>query len=179
MLCLFDVFPKYTGFGRVVFTKIWMANGFVSRDGRLEAGDVGNKKINELHWRLLLQDEEKGGFGKIIRSKMHDLFHNPSSADRWLVEFADFETRRVLESPEDTESDKMHGIPSSSLHQALFPEEFKICYNESDKRKNRFGQGILLLFACGVEFVVSLLQPLHKNIIAVLSELQSTTCFSP
>ena len=32
------------------------------------------KKINELHWRLLLQDAEKGGSGKIIRSKMHDLF---------------------------------------------------------------------------------------------------------
>ncbi|KAI5437143.1 hypothetical protein KIW84_023316 [Lathyrus oleraceus] len=55
---------------------LWMANGFISSNGMLEAEDIGNEVWNELYWRSFFQDIEKDGIGEIENFKMHDLIHD-------------------------------------------------------------------------------------------------------
>ncbi|QCD90573.1 disease resistance protein RPM1 [Vigna unguiculata] len=56
--------------------ELWIANGFISSDGRLDAEDVGDEVWNELYRRSLFQDIETDQFGKVTSFKMHDLVHD-------------------------------------------------------------------------------------------------------
>ncbi|KAK7367917.1 hypothetical protein VNO80_09937 [Phaseolus coccineus] len=52
--------------------ELWMANGFISTYGRLDAANVGEDVWNELYKRLFFQDIERDEFGNIITFKMND-----------------------------------------------------------------------------------------------------------
>ena len=56
--------------------ELWIANGFISSDGRLDAEDVGDEVWSELYRRSLFQDIETDQFGKVTSFKMHDLVHD-------------------------------------------------------------------------------------------------------
>jgi len=70
------IFPKDELIGKQYLIELWMANGFISSDGRLDAEDVGDDVWNELYRRSLFQDIEVDEFGKVTSFKMHDLVHD-------------------------------------------------------------------------------------------------------
>ncbi|XP_068498999.1 putative disease resistance protein RGA3 isoform X1 [Phaseolus vulgaris] len=53
--------------------ELWMANGFLSSDGRLDAEDVGDDVWNELYRRSFFQDIERDEFGNLTGFKMHNI----------------------------------------------------------------------------------------------------------
>ncbi|KAL5130993.1 putative disease resistance protein RGA1 [Glycine soja] len=70
------IFPKDENIGKQYLIELWMANGFISSDERLDAEDVGDGVWNELYWRSFFQDVETDEFGNVTRFKMHDLVHD-------------------------------------------------------------------------------------------------------
>ena len=70
------IFPKDESIEKQYLIELWMANGFISSDGRLDADDVGDDVWNELYKRYLFQDIETDEFGKVWMFKMHDLVHD-------------------------------------------------------------------------------------------------------
>ncbi|CAK8536972.1 unnamed protein product [Lathyrus sativus] len=70
------LFPKDEIIDKKFLIDLWMANGFISSNGMLEAEDIGNEVWNELYWRSFFQDIEKDDIGKIEKFKMHDLVHD-------------------------------------------------------------------------------------------------------
>jgi Leucine-rich repeat (LRR) protein len=70
------LFPKDELLNKQILIELWMANGFISSNGMLEAEDIGNELWNELYWRSFFQDIMIDEFGKIIYFKMHDLVHD-------------------------------------------------------------------------------------------------------
>ncbi|CAL5188906.1 unnamed protein product [Lathyrus oleraceus] len=70
------LFPKDKIIDKKFLIDLWMANGFISSNGMLEAEDIGNEVWNELYWRSFFQDIEKDGIGEIENFKMHDLVHD-------------------------------------------------------------------------------------------------------
>ncbi|XP_050905593.1 putative disease resistance protein RGA4 [Lathyrus oleraceus] len=70
------LFPKDEIIDKKFLIDLWMANGFISSNGMLEAEDIGNEVWNELYWRSFFQDIEKDGIGEIENFKMHDLVHD-------------------------------------------------------------------------------------------------------
>ncbi|KAJ7943924.1 Disease resistance protein [Quillaja saponaria] len=55
---------------------LWMANGFISSSGNMEAEDVGNEVFAELYWRSLFQEAWTNEVGDVESFKMHDLVHD-------------------------------------------------------------------------------------------------------
>ncbi|CAK8536963.1 unnamed protein product [Lathyrus sativus] len=77
VLCvLCALFPKDEIIDKKFLIDLWMANGFISSNGMLEAEDIGNEVWNELYWRSFFQDIKVDEFGEIENFKMHDLFHD-------------------------------------------------------------------------------------------------------
>ncbi|CAL5188907.1 unnamed protein product [Lathyrus oleraceus] len=70
------LFPKDKIIDKKFLIDLWMANGFISSNGMLEAEDIGNEVWNELYWRSFFQDIEKDDIGEIEQFKMHDLVHD-------------------------------------------------------------------------------------------------------
>jgi len=70
------IFPKDERIEKQYLIELWMANGFISSDGMLDAEDVGDGVWNELYWRSFFQDIKKDEFGKVKYFKMHDLVHD-------------------------------------------------------------------------------------------------------
>ncbi|KAG5005794.1 hypothetical protein JHK82_023775 [Glycine max] len=70
------IFPKDESIGKQYIIELWMANGFISSNERLDALDVGDDLWNELYWRSFFQDIETNEFGNITSFKMHDLVHD-------------------------------------------------------------------------------------------------------
>ncbi|KAI5381667.1 hypothetical protein KIW84_023344 [Lathyrus oleraceus] len=70
------LFPKDKIIDKKFLIDLWMANGFISSNGMLEAEDIGNEVWNELYWRSFFQDIEKDDIGEIKKFKMHDLVHD-------------------------------------------------------------------------------------------------------
>ncbi|KAH9695787.1 hypothetical protein KPL71_022914 [Citrus sinensis] len=71
------VFPKNAEIEKERLIHLWMANGFISSKGSLEAEAVGNEIFNELYWRSLIQDfagDNGSTYNQIY--KMHDLVHD-------------------------------------------------------------------------------------------------------
>jgi len=101
--------------------ELWIANGFISSDGRLDAEDVGDEVWNELYRRSLFQDIETDQFGKVTSFKMHDLVHDLAQfvADEEVCCIKDdyvapvlFERRRIHHL-----SDHQWNLHSTQLHQ--------------------------------------------------------------
>jgi len=69
------LFPKDKLISKHFLIELWMANGFISSNEKLEGGDIGNEVWNELCWRSFFQDIEIDEFGK-TSFKMHDLVHD-------------------------------------------------------------------------------------------------------
>jgi len=70
------IFPKDERIEKQYLIELWMANGFISSNGRLDAEDVGDDVWNELYRRSFFQDIETDEFGKVKSFKMHDLVHD-------------------------------------------------------------------------------------------------------
>ncbi|KAI5437155.1 hypothetical protein KIW84_023324, partial [Lathyrus oleraceus] len=70
------LFPKDKIIDKKFLIDLWMANGFISSNGMLEAEDIGNEVWNELYWRSFFQDIEIDDIGEIEQFKMHDLVHD-------------------------------------------------------------------------------------------------------
>ncbi|RZB64337.1 putative disease resistance protein RGA3 [Glycine soja] len=71
-----SIFPKDESIGKQYLIELWMANGFISSDERLDVEDVGDRVWNELYHRSFFQDIEIDEFGKVTSFKMHDLVHD-------------------------------------------------------------------------------------------------------
>eukprot|EP00256_Glycine_max_P045444 XP_006597652.2 LOW QUALITY PROTEIN: disease resistance protein RGA2 [Glycine max] len=70
------IFPKDESIRKQYLIELWMANGFISSDERLDVEDVGDGVWNELYHRSFFQDIEMDEFGKVTSFKMHDLIHD-------------------------------------------------------------------------------------------------------
>ncbi|KAK7367928.1 hypothetical protein VNO80_09948 [Phaseolus coccineus] len=70
------IFPKDERIEKQYLIELWMANGFISSYGRLDAEDVGDDVWKELFRRSFFQDIETDEFGKVKSFKMHDLVHD-------------------------------------------------------------------------------------------------------
>nr|KYP41900.1 Putative disease resistance protein RGA3 [Cajanus cajan] len=70
------IFPKDERIEKQYLIELWMANGFISSNGMLNAQDVGDDVWHELHWRSLFQDLEIDELGKVTSFKLHDLVHD-------------------------------------------------------------------------------------------------------
>eukprot|EP00256_Glycine_max_P067080 XP_025981675.1 putative disease resistance protein RGA3 [Glycine max] len=70
------IFPKDERIGKQYLIELWMANGFISSNEKLDVEDVGDDVWNELYWRSFFQDIETDEFGKVTSFKMHDLVHD-------------------------------------------------------------------------------------------------------
>ncbi|CAK8536965.1 unnamed protein product [Lathyrus sativus] len=70
------LFPKDQIINKKFLIELWVANGFISSNGMLEAEDIGNEVWNELYWRSFFQDIKKDDIGEIENFKMHDLVHD-------------------------------------------------------------------------------------------------------
>ncbi|KAL7219150.1 hypothetical protein ACSBR2_012262 [Camellia fascicularis] len=69
------IFLKGSEIEKEKLIHLWMANGFISSNGKSELEDIGNGMWNELYWRSFFQDVDKDPFGNII-FKIHDLMHD-------------------------------------------------------------------------------------------------------
>ncbi|CAL5394451.1 unnamed protein product [Camellia sinensis] len=69
------IFLKGSKIEKEKLIHLWMANGFISSNGKSELEDVGNGIWNELYWRSFFQDVDKDPSGNII-FKIHDLMHD-------------------------------------------------------------------------------------------------------
>ena len=68
------IFPKDEKIEKQYLIELWMANGFISSNERLDAKEVGDGGVwNELYWRLFFQDIERDEFDKVTSFKMHDI----------------------------------------------------------------------------------------------------------
>jgi len=67
------IFPKGETIRKTYLIELWMANGFLSSDGRLDAEEVGNDVWNELYRRSFFQDIERDEFGNLTGFKMHNI----------------------------------------------------------------------------------------------------------
>ncbi|CDP11739.1 unnamed protein product [Coffea canephora] len=72
------VFPKGSEIEREEVIHLWMANGLISSNERMEmeVEDVGDAVVTALHHRSLFQAVEKDEFGHVLIFKMHDLVHD-------------------------------------------------------------------------------------------------------
>ncbi|XP_077225818.1 uncharacterized protein LOC143859026 [Tasmannia lanceolata] len=66
------LFPKGFTIEKEELILLWMANGFVTPNGRMELEDIGNEIFNDLLWRSFFQDIEKDYCRNITSCKMHD-----------------------------------------------------------------------------------------------------------
>ncbi|CAL5336666.1 unnamed protein product [Camellia sinensis] len=69
------IFLKGSEIEKEKLIHLWMANGFISSNGKSELEDIGNGMWNELYWRSFFQDVDKDPSGNII-FKIHDLMHD-------------------------------------------------------------------------------------------------------
>ncbi|KAL7250460.1 hypothetical protein ACSBR1_012469 [Camellia fascicularis] len=69
------IFLKGSKIEKEKLIHLWMANGFISSNGKSELEDIGNGIWNELYWRSFFQDVDKDPSGNII-FKIHDLMHD-------------------------------------------------------------------------------------------------------
>ncbi|CAL5394450.1 unnamed protein product [Camellia sinensis] len=69
------IFLKGSEIEKEKLIHLWMANGFISSNGKSELEDIGNGIWNELYWRSFFQDVDKNSSGGII-FKIHDLMHD-------------------------------------------------------------------------------------------------------
>ncbi|XP_058107294.1 putative disease resistance protein RGA1 [Magnolia sinica] len=86
------IFPKDRWLEKDRMVKLWVAQGFIcSRSGDIE--EMGGLYFDDLLSRSLLQDAELDSDGKILRCKMHDLFHDlaqyVAGSDCSIVEIGD------------------------------------------------------------------------------------------
>ena len=70
------IFHKDEIIGKKYLIELWMTNGFISSNERLDVEDVGDDVCNELYWRSFFQDIVTKEFGKVTSFKMHDLVHD-------------------------------------------------------------------------------------------------------
>ncbi|XP_057448412.1 putative disease resistance protein RGA3 [Lotus japonicus] len=70
------LFPKDERLSKQFLIHLWIANGLISSNERLDVEDVGDELWNELYWRSFFQDIQTDKFGKITCFKMHDLVHD-------------------------------------------------------------------------------------------------------
>ncbi|CAL5394453.1 unnamed protein product [Camellia sinensis] len=69
------IFLKGSEIEKEKLIHLWMANGFISSNGKSELEDIGNGMWNKLYWRSFFQDVDKDPSGNII-FKIHDLMHD-------------------------------------------------------------------------------------------------------
>ncbi|KAI9125357.1 hypothetical protein K1719_003973 [Acacia pycnantha] len=50
------IFPKGKEINKHLLIQLWLANGFITSHGKLDAEDVGNEVWKELYWRSFFQD---------------------------------------------------------------------------------------------------------------------------
>jgi len=67
------IFPKGKIIRKQYLIELWMANGFFSSDGRLDAEEVGDNVWNELYRRSFFQDIEIDEFDNVTSFTMHNL----------------------------------------------------------------------------------------------------------
>ncbi|XP_077250949.1 disease resistance protein RGA2-like [Tasmannia lanceolata] len=70
-----SLFPKGFVYEKEVLIHLWMANGLVPTQGRMELEDIGNEIFNGLLGRSFFQDIETDDEENVTRCKMHDLMH--------------------------------------------------------------------------------------------------------
>ncbi|XP_020217771.1 disease resistance protein RGA2 [Cajanus cajan] len=70
------IFPKGFQIVKEELIHLWMANGFIKSEGKLEVEDVGNNMWKKLYNRSFFQESKSDKFGIITSFKMHDLYHD-------------------------------------------------------------------------------------------------------
>ncbi|XP_058750011.1 putative disease resistance protein RGA1 [Vicia villosa] len=73
------VFPKDFEMVKEDLIQLWMANGFISSGGNLEAEHVGNEVWDELYKRSFFQEIKTHEEGKVT-FKIHDIYHDIASS---------------------------------------------------------------------------------------------------
>jgi len=66
-----SIFSSVETIRKPYLIELWMANGFISSDGRLDAEDAGDDVWNELHKRSFFEDIETDEFGNNTGFRMH------------------------------------------------------------------------------------------------------------
>ncbi|XP_011021421.1 PREDICTED: putative disease resistance protein RGA4 isoform X2 [Populus euphratica] len=70
-----SIFPKDYVMEKERLVSLWMANGFISSNGKIDLHDRGEEIFHELVGRSFFQEVEDDGQGNIT-CKMHDLIHD-------------------------------------------------------------------------------------------------------
>ncbi|XP_011001596.1 PREDICTED: putative disease resistance protein RGA4 [Populus euphratica] len=70
-----SIFPKIFVIQKELLVALWMANGFISCNGKMDMHDKGEEIFHELVGRSFFQEVKDDGLGNITR-KMHDLVHD-------------------------------------------------------------------------------------------------------
>ncbi|XP_015865627.3 putative disease resistance protein RGA3 [Ziziphus jujuba] len=71
------LFPKDFEIHKQTLIRLWMANGLISSEGRIEVEEIGSEICNELYWRSFFMNYRDDESGKPTDSFiMHDLVHD-------------------------------------------------------------------------------------------------------
>ncbi|XP_052304195.1 putative disease resistance protein RGA4 isoform X2 [Populus trichocarpa] len=70
-----SIFPKDYVMEKELLVALWMANGFISCNGKIDLHDRGEEIFHELVGRSFFQEVKDDGLGNIT-CKMHDLIHD-------------------------------------------------------------------------------------------------------
>eukprot|EP00258_Populus_trichocarpa_P029128 XP_024445147.1 putative disease resistance protein RGA4 isoform X2 [Populus trichocarpa] len=70
-----SIFPKDYVMEKDLLVALWMANGFISSNGKIDLHDRGEEIFHELVGRSFFQEVKDDGLGNIT-CKMHDLIHD-------------------------------------------------------------------------------------------------------
>ncbi|KAL6269914.1 hypothetical protein ACE6H2_026825 [Prunus campanulata] len=72
----FSLFPKNYEFKKQKLINLWMAEGFIPKEGRKRPEDIGEEYFSELLWISFLQEVWLHDGGEIIGYKMNDIIHD-------------------------------------------------------------------------------------------------------
>jgi len=144
------VFPKDHEMDKEMLIQLWMANGFIPSEGRMEMDVKGSVIFDELVWRSFLQDVREVdrnshtiiGYTSynIITCKMHDLMHELAQSVLRNECFTISGYQQPEEAPKGIRHFSAHGVPfssiptsikgSSTLHTFFLPERYPSLFME-------------------------------------------------
>ncbi|KAI5559409.1 hypothetical protein BDE02_17G107900 [Populus trichocarpa] len=140
-----SIFPKDYVMEKELLVALWMANGFISCNGKIDLHDRGEEIFHELVGRSFFQEVEDDGLGNIT-CKMHDLIHDLAqyimNGECYLIED---DTRLPIPkkvrhvsayntswfAPEDKDFKSLHSIILSNLfHSQPVSYNLALCFTQ-------------------------------------------------
>eukprot|EP00257_Ricinus_communis_P015354 XP_015573242.1 putative disease resistance protein RGA1 [Ricinus communis] len=115
-----SIFPKDFHIKKEKLIELWMANGFIPCQGKMDLHDKGHEIFYELVWRSFLQDVEEDRLGNTT-CKMHDLIH-------------DLAQSMMIDECKLIEPNKVLHVPKMVRHLSIcwdseqsFPQSINLC----------------------------------------------------